>query len=185
MSDFNFLRLPVGEGPIRIKFERAEWTPQKNKLILHPPIAWYCENDPSQKGETKDEILMLDAGEAKRELTNPIRIALEWGDVKGQPPNRTMLMPPDGATPVTPTQAKGRGGGKGGGARAIKPADFEAAVDASLAAMERVSNKLALSTPESVATAFSKVLGVASLVSDWGDASPEADAPPPPDDIEF
>ncbi len=110
MSDF--IRLPVGEGPIRIKFDSAEWSPQKNKLILKAPLQWYVEGDAQNGNEETDGIVMLDAHAVTEPITNPMRISLDWGAERGNPPVARMFAPPADAVAVVPGVSQGSGGGE-------------------------------------------------------------------------
>ena len=185
MSDLQFLRLPVGEGFVRVKFDRAEWTPQKNKLILHPPIVWYVEQDPTSKGETANEVIMLDAKDVTEQITNPCRFSLAWSEIKGQPPVRTMGRPAEGAEPVTPEQGVASGGGRykgggGGGKPKLTREQLDQAIAYAVNAMDQEGVK------ESGLTA-DKVLGCAMFV-DWPTSqagTPEPEAPPVPDESDI
>lgn len=158
----SFLRLPVGQGPIRIKYTAAEWSPQRNKLILLPPIEWYVENDMTQKGSTTDEIVMLDAAAITKPLTNPISIGLEWTGERGQPPSTFMHAPPPNAEPVEPTQAKSGGGKGGSGKPRLTRAQWEAAVRASMSLANDVAGT-------DWAQAFTPILNCSMFVNpaDW------------------
>jgi hypothetical protein len=182
-----FIRIPVGAGPIRIKFGSAEWSPQGNKLILHTPIDWYEEENTAERGSVPegDKIIMIDkAAIGDRPITNPLRLSLAWTGAKGsgKPPTATFYEPPTGAEPYTPTQAARSGGGErggnsGGGGPRLNRAQWEAAMKASLDLSMKLVN-------DEWAKVFEKIAGCAMFVDpeEWAANSVTESSEPEPED---
>lgn len=199
MSDF--VRLPAGEGMIRVQYGTAEWDSTKEKLILKGPIEWYCEGEPSNKGAAKDSILMIDAVDVKFPVTNPIRFGLEWGDKESDSgvkiPDWIMGKPLDAWEELTPTQGKSRSGGYKGGKPKPKRSCDEIDALHNLAVAKTVDMLAELEIkPESDLKGFSALVAqrfiayneqspTTTAANTKPEAAPPAEAPPEIDDSQI